>query len=255
MEHKIIPGQDLVMVGEVGTYARDKLLKLYPDKINERFSCSYLNDELNKISLQNKVMDEWYNSAREARAGCDDMILDPIDIILPDYRKMYGVTKIQSVEQGGVLKALWDFCESEALDSVTGKKRGDGAGCEFRYDLIPVSQFTVELCEIFDLFPFRLWSERCFIMSMDKGTHFCEDFHRIQLEASQNLADETFAKGERTGFDSERHMRTAEPVKAAVFGRFIKGKKRIRVDGAETGYLTKESYDELDRFLNGNKRM
>jgi|GEM_PF-1130046 len=255
MERRIAPGQDLVMVGEVGTYARDKLLGLYPDKINERFSLSYLNDELNKISLQNKVMEEWYNAARDARAGQDAALPDALDIVLPGYLKEYGVTKIQKVERGGVLRALWDFCESEAIDTETGKKKGDGAGCEFRYDLIPVSQFTMEICEIFDLFPFRLWSDNCYIMAMDRGTHFCQDFLRVQLDASQSLADETFAKGDRVGFDSEQHVRTTEPVKAAVFGRFIKGKKRIRVDGAETGYLTKESYEELDRFLNGDKRM
>ena len=253
MERKIMPGQDLVMVGEVGTYARDRLLELRYDRIRERFSRVYLNEELNKIKSQNEVMDEWYNSAREARAAQSEF--DPIEVVMPGYQKEYGVTKICMVEKGGVLKALWDFCESESIDSETGKRRGEGAGCEFRYDRIPISQFTMELCEVFDLFPYRLWSEKCFIMSMDKGAHFCEDFLRIQLEMSKKLADETFAKGGRTGFDSEQHVRTTEPVKAAVFGRFIKGKKRIRTDGTETGYLTKESYEELERFLNGEKRM
>lgn len=253
MERKIIPGQDLVMVGEIGTYARDRLLELYPDRIRERFSQVYLGEELNKIIEKNKIMDEWYNSAREARAELEEAGF--IESIIPGFRKEYGVTKIYKVEKGGVLKALWDFCESEGLDTVTGKRRGEGVGCEFRYDYIPISQFTMELCEVFDLFPYRLWSDKCFIMSMDKGAHFCEDFRRIQLETSKKIADETFAKGGRAGFDSEQHTRITEPVKASVFGRFIKGKKRIRVDGTETGYLTKESYEELERFLNGERRM
>ena len=43
-------------------------------------------------------------------------------------------------------------------------------------------------------------------------------------------------------------------MKAAVFGRFTKGKKRLRVDGVEPAYLTREDYEELERFLEGVKR-
>ncbi|SFG33794.1 hypothetical protein [Oribacterium sp. WCC10] len=259
MERKIIPGQDLVMVGEVGTYAVNKLLELYPDRINKRFSKAYLDEELKKISEQLCELEQWYNSAREARAthavsdkkDTDEKWIetDPIESVLPGYRNTYGVTKIWPVERGGVLKALWDFCESEAIDGETGRKKGNGAGCRFRYDRIPISQFTTEICEIFDITPYRLWSKDCFIMSMDKGTQFCEDFLEIQLEKSQNLANEAFAKGTRSGFDSAAHVRTSEPVKTAVFGRFTTEKKRIRVDGDEIGYLTKESYEELDKFI------
>ncbi|MBE6004063.1 MAG: hypothetical protein E7232_08285 [Lachnospiraceae bacterium] len=246
MEQKIIPGQDLVMVGEVGTYAVGKLLELYPEKFRERFSKAYLDEELRKLSEQDETMQQWFNGAREARAGQAD---DPVECLMPGYRLKYGVSKIFPVNKGGVLKALWDFCEAEALDPETGKKKGNGVGCRFRYDRIPVSQFTIEICEIFDLSPFRLWSEKCWLMAMDKGTQFSEDFIGLQLEHSKSIADEGFSKGQRAGFDSEGHLRTTEPVKASVFGRFTAEKKRIRTDGAEIAYLTKESYEELDRFL------
>ncbi|ETP72010.1 hypothetical protein UYO_1972 [Lachnospiraceae bacterium JC7] len=246
MNYRITPGQDLVMIGEVGTYAVKKLLELYPDKIRERFSKTYLTEEIRKLSEQDEALHQWYNSAREARAGQEG---DPVESLIPGYKRKYGVSKIYTVEKGGVLKALWDFCESEALDPETGKKKGNGAGCRFRYDRIPISQFTAEICEIFDLSPFRLWSENCWLMAMDKGTQFCEDFVELQLEHSKSIADEGFLKGQRAGFDSEGHLRTTEPVKASVFGRFTSEKKRIRVDGAEIAYLTKESYEELEKFL------
>lgn len=251
MNQRIIPGQDLVMVGEVGTKAVRQLLELYPEKIRERFSKAYLEEEIKKITEQDQAVKQWYNAARDARAGQNENF---IEYMIPEYQKKYGVSKIYPVEKGGVLKALWEFCESEAIDPETGKKRGTGAGCRFRYDQIPISQFTLEICEIFDLMPFRLWSEKCFIMAMDKGTQFCEDFINLQLEHSKNIADESFSKGNRVGFDSEAHLRTTEPVKAAVFGRFTDEKKRVRTDGVEIGYLTKESYEELDRFLSGEGR-
>ncbi|OON88295.1 hypothetical protein BXO88_00405 [Oribacterium sp. C9] len=247
MKYKITPGQDLVMVGEAGTYAVRRLLEGFSDKISGRFSNSYLAEEISKLSEQDEAIEQWYNAAREARAGQLD---DPVESLIPGYKSKYGVTKVCPVEKGGVLKALWDFCESEALDPETGKKKGNGVGCEFRYDRIPVSQFTTEICEIFDLSPFRLWSENCWIMAMDKGTQFCEDFVKLQIEHSKSIADEGLLNGKRAGFDSE-HLRTTEPVKASVFGRFTAEKKRIRVDGAEIAYLTKESYEELDKILMG----
>lgn len=251
MRQRIIPGQDLVMVGEVGTKAVRQLLELYPEKIRDRFSKAYLDEELKKLAEQDDAVKQWYNSARDARAGQEE---DFIEYLIPEYQKKYGVSQIYPVEKGGVLKALWELCESDATDPETGKKRGTGAGCRFRYDQIPVSQFTMEICELFDLMPYRLWSEKCFIMAMDRGIQFCEDFIDLQLKNSQNIADESFSKGERVGFDSEGHLRTTEPVKAAVFGRFTDERKRIRTDGVEIGYLTKESYEELERFLNGESR-
>ena len=247
MDQKINPGQDLVIVGEIGTYGAEKLLELYQEEINKRFSMFYLFEEKRKLSEQKAVMEQWYSAAREARA--DEASADPIEYAMPGYRKIYEVTGIRKVEKGGILKALWDFCEAAALDPETGRKKGYGLGCEFRYDSIPVSQFTMEICELFDILPYRLWSRDCFLMTMEKGDHFCRDFLDMQLRVSKNLADETFAKGSRVGFDSEQHVRTTEPVKASVFGRITKEKKRIRVDGTEIGYLTRESYEELDRFL------
>ena len=248
MEHKIKPGQDLVVVGEVGTYGAEKFLELYPENIGKRFSTFYISEEKRKLSEQESIMEQWYNAGREARA--DKAEADPIEYVMPGYKSIYGVTGIKKVQKGGILKALWDFCEAYALDPETGRKKGYGLGCEFRYDSIPVSQFTVEICELFDVLPYRLWSKDCFLMTMEKGDQFCRDFLEVQLRTSKKLADETFAKGSRAGFDSEQHVRTTEPVKASVFGRITKEKKRIRVDGTEIGYLTKESHEELERYLN-----
>ena len=236
-----------MIVGEIGTYGAEKLLELFPEEIGRRFSGFYLSEENRKISEQKDIMEQWYDAAREARANQAEA--DPIEYAMPGYKKIYEVTGILKVEKGGILKALWDFCEAAALDPETGRKKGPGIGCEFRYDSIPISQFTMEICELFDILPYRLWSRDCFLMTMEKGDHFCHDFLEMQLRASKSLADETFAKGSRVGFDSEQHVRTTEPVKASVFGRITKGKKRIRVDGTETGYLTRESYEELERFL------
>ena len=80
-----------------------------------------------------------------------------------------------------------------------------------------------------------------------------QDFLKAQSGLAKADADAIFEQGDRAGFDAS-HRRTEEPVKADVFGRFTKGKKRLRVDGVEPAYLTREDYEELERFLNGAKR-
>lgn len=242
MKHDITPGQDLVMIGEVGTYALRVLLDQRMTDIRKRFGTAYLSEELKGLD------------ARACRPeGAPSGLCDPLEQLLPGYQKMYGVTKCWPVAKGGVLKALWDFCASEGIDPETGKKRGDGVGCEFRYDRIPIRQFTMEVCELFDLFPYRLWSEDCWLLAADRGSQLVEDFLKAQAGLAKADADAIFEQGDRAGFDAA-HRRTEEPVKAAVFGRFTKGKKRLRVDGVETAYLTREDYEELERFLEGAKR-
>lgn len=242
MKHDITPGQDLVMIGEVGTYALRVLLDQRMTDIRKRFGTAYLSEELKGLDAR---------ACRPEGAPSDSC--DPLEQLLPGYQKMYGVTKCWPVAKGGVLKALWDFCASEGIDPETGKKRGDGVGCEFRYDRIPIRQFTMEVCELFDLFPYRLWSEDCWLLAVDRGTQLVEDFLKTQSGLAKADADAIFEQGDRAGFDAS-HRRTEEPVKAAVFGRFTKGKKRLRVDGAEPAYLTREDYEELERFLEGAKR-
>lgn len=276
MKHDITPGQDLVMIGEVGTYALRVLLDQRMTDIRKRFGTAYLAEEVAKLeslecSLRNAASVSWQASstaalsaeARPSQEGLDARACrpegapsgscDPLEQLLPGYQKMYGVTKCWPVAKGGVLKALWDFCASEGIDPETGKKRGDGVGCEFRYDRIPIRQFTMEVCELFDLFPYRLWSEDCWLLAADRGTQLVEDFLKTQNGLAKADADAIFEQGDRAGFDAS-HRRTEEPVKAAVFGRFTKGKKRLRVDGVEPAYLTREDYEELERFLEGAKR-
>ena len=58
MKHEITPGQDLVMIGEVGTYALRVLLDQSMADIRKRFGTAYLTEEVAKLeslerSLQN----------------------------------------------------------------------------------------------------------------------------------------------------------------------------------------------------------
>ncbi len=200
-------GQDLVCIGEIGTAGAGYLLRHHAERIRERFSESYLRTETERLT---QYMTE------AARA------IQPAG--WPEQRiKEYGITKYAHIGEGGILSALWNFCSEEGLDPETGRMRNPGAGCEFRYDRIPVRQFTMELCELFDLLPYRLHSD-CFLAAADQGFRLCEALQ-------------------------------AENIPAAVFGRITPGKKRLRTDGTEIAYLTNEHTEELAKLDGGIRRV
>ncbi len=265
------------MIGEIGSYGADVLLEQRMPDIQHRFGRSYLAEELHKREVLRQQLERWHAASEaseakdrtscaagksasgqdDARAGRPEAVQEdcyPLKQLLPGFQRTYGVTKIRPVGRGGVLKALWDFCASEGIDAETGQRRGDGIGCEFRYDRIPIRQFTMELCELFDLFPYRLWSESCWLLAADRGMQLAEDVRYAQEKQAQAAADAVFSQGSRVGFDAA-HRRIEVPLQAAVFGRFTKEKKRLRTDGAEIAYLTREDYEELERFLQGGRRL
>lgn len=238
------PGQDLVLVGNIGTKGVQELLQVRAEQIRDYFSAAYLEEEIAK------------------RQGREERILafgpshegecKPAELIR-NFRDLYGVRKIKAVGKGGILKALWDFMEEDSIDPLTRKRTGAPLGCQFRYDRLPIAQFDLEICELFDISPFRLYSENCWILAMDRGTQFTEDFYALQHARDVQEEHEALDRGERNGFDAG-HTRLREPIPASVFGRIQKDKKRMRVDTLEPSFLTRDGKDELDRFLAGKPR-
>lgn len=121
------------------------------------------------------------------------------------------ITSLQSVGKGGVLAALWNLCSRY------------NAGCEFWMDQFPAVQGTIELCEFYDLLPYRLYAENCWLAVTDNGGALV------------------------------RRLRAAGYA-AAVTGIVTKGKKRVRTDGEEPAFLTKEQRDELEKLFGKMKR-
>lgn len=228
---EISVGQDLVLVGEIGLYGVRKMLDEHRNRLLERFSSSYLEEEEALLP--------------EIAEGED--ILSEIESFLPEYKKQYGVTKSKCVGKGGILKTLWEFCDEEGRDPQTRKMIGAPIGCRFRYDCIPVRQLTIEICEYMNWSPYRLWSDNCCILSVKNGGQFCSDFLEAQEKIFRERCESMTLPGEKAGFDCD-HQRSRVRWQASVFGRLTEGKQRMRTDGTETAYLSRESYDEYAQF-------
>lgn len=113
--------------------------------------------------------------------------------------------------EGGIMAALWDYFDSFGL------------GFEIELRCLPLLQETVEVCEIFDVNPYRLQSEGCALLTAASGG-------RLRAELGKR------------------------GIQAVVIGRTKKGIKRQIRNGEIVSFLDRPKPDELYKIqLTGGK--
>lgn len=228
---------ELLLVGYAGTRGTERILSEKKEELRARFGRAYLTEELLGMrELPRLSFTEQGLSARhillftesgkpvpegepdlEAKRNAGEIVFGDSEDLLPDLCCRYGVRKWRCVGAGGVLAALWDFLEEESRDEE-GRRIGKPLGCEFRCDRIPLRSITLELCELFGLNPYRLFSENCYLLAAERGYALCEALR-------------------------------ACGICCALFGRTGTEPQRIRVDGRERSFLEKSHEDELRKLF------
>lgn len=178
------PGQDLVVAGYAGLWGTVETVKNKKEELCQWFSGDYVDRILeNKDIVPEADLEKW---------------------------KRFGAAECEPAGEGGILKALWDLSGAYMT------------GIRFSLRKIPVKQETIEICERYDLNPYRLFSKGCLLFSADNG------------------GDLVQALKERG-------------IHAAVIGKVTGGIKRIIDQGEGIGYLDRPSEDELYKVLSNNK--
>lgn len=113
--------------------------------------------------------------------------------------------------EGGIMTALWDYFD------------WFGLGFEMELRRLPILQETVEVCEVFDINPYRLQSEGCALLTAANGGA---------------LAGRLEKKG----------------IHAAVLGRTQTGIKRQIYNGEIQTFLDRPKPDELYKVLQSSPR-
>lgn len=170
------PGQDLVVVGVIGKKGVRTAVEKKRQMLEERFCGAFMRN-------------------------LDAALGEKMDLN-PDVLASLGATEWEYVEEGGILAALWNI--SGAYEQ----------GITFSLLKMPVRQEMIEVCELCDLNPYRLWCGECVLMAVNHG----EDM-------VQALAD----KG----------------IRAAVIGKVEKGIARKMTGVGGTGYLERPQPDEI----------
>lgn len=174
------PGQDLVVAGSIGKTGACAALERRKDALAARFHSAFL-DRLE--SAANEKLN-----------------------LTPELLAAYGATEWEEIGEGGVLAALWNI--SGAYEQ----------GITFSLLKIPVAQEIVEVCELFDLNPYRLRSDECILIVTDHG---------------MDLVDRLTEGG----------------IRAAVIGKVETGiARKMTGVGGTTGYLERPQPDEIEKL-------
>lgn len=169
-------GQDLVVAGYIGRSGTMEIVRHKREELLQWFSKDYL-----------------------------DQIMHEGETVPVDFYKVYkeyGATECEPVSEGGILAAVWN---------LSGAYR---VGIEFSLRKIPIKQNTIEICERFELNPYRLLSGNCFLLTSDNGGDLVREFNK---------------KG----------------ISCSVIGKVTHGMKRIIDHGGSKGYLDRPTEDEL----------
>ena len=82
-----------------------------------------------------------------------------------------GASAMHDVSEGGIFGALWELAESA------------GVGLEIDLKKIPIRQETVEICEFFDLNPYKLLSGGCLLIAAEDGNGLVMELEKANIPA------------------------------------------------------------------------
>ena len=173
---RFAPGQDLVIAGVIAKEGAKAALKQKREVLESRFCGAFLRKL--EESLEEKLN------------------------LNPEVLLSLGATEWEEVKEGGILAALWNL--SGAYEQ----------GISFSLLKIPVRQEIIEVCELFDLNPYRLRSGECMLIAAAHGG---------------NLVYGLEAMG----------------IRAAVIGRVEPGISRKMTGAGGTGFLERPQPDEI----------
>lgn len=86
--------------------------------------------------------------------------------------KEYGASEWEEAGEGGILTALWNLSGAYIL------------GFEVDLHQIPVKQETIEVCERYDVNPYRLYSRNCVVAAAENGGRLVKRLHEAGIPAS-----------------------------------------------------------------------
>ena len=82
-----------------------------------------------------------------------------------------GASAMHDVSEGGVFGALWELAESA------------GVGLEIDLKKIPIRQETIEICEFFDINPYKLLSGGCLLIATEDGNGLVMELEKADIPA------------------------------------------------------------------------
>ncbi|GMQ56158.1 AIR synthase family protein [Vallitalea sediminicola] len=175
-------GQDVIITKWAGLEGTAIITKDNEEKLREHFN-SDLIDNAMKLGDYISVVDE-------AKIAVD-----------------HGATSMHDVTEGGVFGALWEVAACSKV------------GLEVKLEDIPIKQETIEICEYYNINPYKLISSGCMIITTYNGEVLVEKLEKAGIAGS-------------------------------VIGKIVKGKDKIVIQSDTRRALTPPKADELYKVIN-----
>ena len=135
---KMQAGQDLVLAGHIALWGTSKLASVGEERLKERFTLRF-------IRRCQKVYESRGISVTPERFGAASWCLPG---------------------EGGIMAALWDYLSHFGL------------GFEIDLKKLAVLQETIDVCEVFDVNPYRLHAGGCLLFTAENGGRLAGELER-----------------------------------------------------------------------------
>lgn len=208
------PGDELVVACPVALKGTSVIAKSKKDKLAERFSAGFIQNciflwdsygaqrEVESQTAANEQSDAHSDTQTEAQAGQSEK-----HSVVWKIAEEAGASALYAMGEGGFLSALWKMAEASEV------------GLEVDFRKVLIRQETIEVCEIFDLNPYKLQAEGSVLIGIRGGEALV-----------QRLRNEGFM--------------------AEIIGQTNSGNDRLLYSGGSARYLERPAADEIYRILN-----
>ena len=194
-------GDELVVAGDIALAGTALLACREREYLRQFFSEGFLWDAERGLELHSV-----YKKRNVGSLECAEALMrtreDVEGTAVWKYAAGHGASALYGLGRGGVLAGLWKMAEAAQV------------GLEIDLRAIPVRQETIEICERFDLDPYKLLSDGAILIGTSDAVeilHFCRE----------------------------------QEIPAAVIGRAVKGNDRLLSSGGLTRFLDRPAPDEV----------
>ena len=208
------PGDELVVACPVALKGTSVIAKSKKDKLAERFSAGFIQNciflwdsygaqrEVESQTAANEQSDTHSDTQAGAQAGQSEK-----HSVVWKIAEEAGASALYAMGEGGFLSARWKMAEASEV------------GLEVDFRKVLIRQETIEVCEIFDLNPYKLQAEGSVLIGIRGGEALV-----------QRLRNEGFM--------------------AEIIGQTNSGNDRLLYSGGSARYLERPAADEIYRILN-----
>lgn len=141
----VVPEQELLMTGYIGLGGTSWMLQYAQKELMQTLSADFLQSGMERVR-------RFIRQVPEAAVA-----------------SQHGVTAMHHVTDGGIYAGLWQLAQAYQI------------GFHVDFQAIPVSQITIECCEIFDLNPYQLYSGSCFLLAAHHGHEVMQMFQDMKI--------------------------------------------------------------------------